>query len=120
MLPPAFVGFMGSDEPRARIRSCNDCYLDLGDFAAPVDVCAICPAVPGAATRLRAAAMLRSPAGGRPCPHSAMRWGQDASLQGQFVQPPPTPLSGLTAAPVLKSVFWLNSVTVMPTRTHAV
>jgi hypothetical protein len=36
MLPPALVTFIGSDEPRARVRSCTDCYLDLGDFAVPV------------------------------------------------------------------------------------
>lgn len=35
-LPPAFAAFVGSDEPRARVRSCTDCYLDLADFAVPV------------------------------------------------------------------------------------
>jgi hypothetical protein len=36
-LPPAFARFIGSQEPRERIRSCTDCYLDLGDFAVPVE-----------------------------------------------------------------------------------
>ncbi len=36
VLPRAFVIFIGSDEPQARVRSCTDCYLDLGDFAVPV------------------------------------------------------------------------------------
>jgi hypothetical protein len=35
-LPRAFVAFVGSNEPRARVRSCTDCYLDLADFAVPV------------------------------------------------------------------------------------
>jgi hypothetical protein len=36
-LPPAFAGFIASEEPRRRIRSCTDCYLDLGDFAVALD-----------------------------------------------------------------------------------
>jgi hypothetical protein len=36
VLPRSFVCFVGSDEPRARVRSCTDCYLDLADFAVPV------------------------------------------------------------------------------------
>jgi len=35
-LPRSFVTFVGSDEPRARVRSCTDCYLDLADFSVPV------------------------------------------------------------------------------------
>jgi hypothetical protein len=35
-LPRSFTAFVGSDEPRARIRSCTACYLDLADFAVPV------------------------------------------------------------------------------------
>jgi hypothetical protein len=35
-LPRSFSVFMASDGPRARIRSCTDCYLDLADFALPV------------------------------------------------------------------------------------
>jgi hypothetical protein len=36
VLPRTFITFIGSDGPRARVRSCTDCYLDLGDFAVPV------------------------------------------------------------------------------------
>jgi len=36
-LPPAFAGFIASEEPRKRIRSCTDCYLDLGNFAVALD-----------------------------------------------------------------------------------
>jgi hypothetical protein len=35
-LPPSFSTFIESTEPRRRIRSCTDCYLDLADFAVPV------------------------------------------------------------------------------------
>jgi hypothetical protein len=35
-LPRSFTRFIESDEPRARIRSCTNCYLDLADFAIPV------------------------------------------------------------------------------------
>lgn len=35
-LPPPFVGFVSSPEPRTRVRSCTDCYLDLADFVVPV------------------------------------------------------------------------------------
>ena len=34
--PAAFGAFVRSPEPRRRVRSCTDCYLDLGDFAVPV------------------------------------------------------------------------------------
>jgi hypothetical protein len=36
-LPPAFRTLIELDEPRARIRSCTDCYLDLGDVTIAVD-----------------------------------------------------------------------------------
>jgi hypothetical protein len=35
-LPGSFMTFVASEEPRARVRSCTDCYLDLADFAVPV------------------------------------------------------------------------------------
>jgi hypothetical protein len=35
-LPPSFAAFFASPEPGTRIRSRNDCYLDVGDFALPV------------------------------------------------------------------------------------
>jgi len=35
-LPRAFAAFVASNELRARVRSCTDCYLDLADFAVPV------------------------------------------------------------------------------------
>lgn len=36
-LPPSFLNFIASDEPRMRIRSATDCYLDLADTVVPVD-----------------------------------------------------------------------------------
>jgi len=36
-LPPAFDAFVRTLEPRARVRSCTACYLDLGDFPVAVD-----------------------------------------------------------------------------------
>jgi hypothetical protein len=35
-LPRSFTTFIGSPEPRSRVRSCTACYLDLGDFPVPV------------------------------------------------------------------------------------
>lgn len=35
-LSRSFMTFVASDEPRARIRSNTDCYLDLADFVVPV------------------------------------------------------------------------------------
>jgi hypothetical protein len=35
-LPSSFVAFVSSPEPRTRVRSCTDCYLDLADFVVPV------------------------------------------------------------------------------------
>jgi hypothetical protein len=36
-MPPAFRSFLALEEPQKRIRSCTDCYLDLGDFSVPLD-----------------------------------------------------------------------------------
>jgi hypothetical protein len=36
-LPPSFLNFIASDEPRKRIRSATDCYLDLAEAVVPVD-----------------------------------------------------------------------------------
>ena len=36
-LPPSFLSFIASDEPRKRIRSATDCYLDLAEALVPVD-----------------------------------------------------------------------------------
>jgi hypothetical protein len=35
-LPQSFSTFIESAEPRRHVRSCTDCYLDLGDFVVPV------------------------------------------------------------------------------------
>jgi hypothetical protein len=35
-VPGAFAAFVGAGEAQARIRSCTDCYLDLGDLPVPV------------------------------------------------------------------------------------
>jgi hypothetical protein len=34
-LPPSFASFFGSEEPRKRIRSCTDCYLEFPEFVVP-------------------------------------------------------------------------------------
>ena len=34
---PSFAAFIDSEGPRSRVRSCTDCYLDLGDFVVPVE-----------------------------------------------------------------------------------
>jgi hypothetical protein len=36
LLPASFRTFIGSPQPRRRVRSCTDCYLDLADFVVPV------------------------------------------------------------------------------------
>ena len=36
VLPASFSAFINSEDPRKRVRSCTDCYLDLADFAVPV------------------------------------------------------------------------------------
>jgi hypothetical protein len=35
-LPSSFRTFIGSPQPRRRVRSCTDCYLDLAEFVVPV------------------------------------------------------------------------------------
>jgi len=35
-IPHSFTSFIASDELRSHVRSCTDCYLDLGDFPVPV------------------------------------------------------------------------------------
>lgn len=36
-LPPSFTAFVGDLDLQQRVRSCTDCYLDLGDFVVDVE-----------------------------------------------------------------------------------